>query len=144
MPRCNYWNINGTRNFFVKSKSKPLFVCLSTIDVNKISPAPKFSTFFAHSTTSIPVLTLPPLIKTSQEFPFFQRRSRLLCIDFQLKAPSVIILGSFIAELFTEILSAPTDKNIFISSTLLMPPPTVSDHIHWCSSDHINHCLFFS
>jgi hypothetical protein len=30
------------------------------MEVNKISPAPAFSIFFENSTTSIPVLFLPP------------------------------------------------------------------------------------
>ena len=34
------------------------------------------------------------------------------------------------AELFTDTLSAPTDKKFFISSTPLIPPPTVSGTKH--------------
>ena len=48
--------------------SNPFFVPSLSIEVNKISPAPFVSTCLANSTASIPVLFLPPWVKTSHLF----------------------------------------------------------------------------
>ena len=114
---------------FVSSISYPAFVPSQSMLVRSISPAPSLSASCAHSSASRPVSYLPPCENTFQPL-----LSGLLLASIattihwlpKISAPSDISSGFASAAELTDILSAPSRSIFLMSSTVLIPPPTVN------------------
>src|SRR5690554_1750582 len=110
----------------VSSRSKPSLVPSRSIEVRRISPAPRAAPRFAHSTASSPVGVRPPFTTTSNR-PWLRRASIANTTHWRpnRSAQAAISPGSFTAAVFTDTLSAPARSTAFMSSGLRTPPPTV-------------------
>ena len=112
----------------VSSMSKPSFVPSVSIDVRRISPAPRSVPSLAHSSASRPVGVRPPLTTTSKD-PFGVRRASMARTTHWLpnrSAHSVMRSGRRTAAVLIPTLSAPALRAAFMSSEDRTPPPTVS------------------
>ena len=109
------------------SLAKPFLVPSLFIDVNKISPAPRFSTSLAQSNKLRSVGICPP-IKCTIHSPSIFLASIATVIHWlpNFAAKSLMSCGFFIAEELMETLSAPFLSRISTSSTDEIPPPTVN------------------
>ena len=96
------------------------------MEVSRISPAPRSSALLAHSTASMPVDLVPPWVKTSQWSSTLlpSMATTTHCLP-KLSAHSEMMSGFFTAAELTDTLSAPALRASLMSSTLLIPPPTV-------------------
>src|SRR3954451_14852256 len=112
----------------VRSMSNPLPVPSRSIEVKRISPAPRATTSFAYSTASMPVVLRPPWVKISHLSDATRLASIATTIHWlpNFSAPSLTILRSATAAELIEILSAPASNSWRISSIERTPPPTVS------------------
>ena len=116
----------------VISISYPSLVPSASMQVRTSSPAPSASTFLAHSTHSRPVGIRPPLMWTSQNSEPSSRLirfgSRFTTMHWlpNLSAASRTKSGSFTAAELIETLSQPELISVRISSSVRIPPPTVS------------------
>jgi len=63
-PPLAMTGISSALKIRVKFNSKPFLTPSQSIDVSKISPAPRSCASFAHARASLPVSSLPPFIKT--------------------------------------------------------------------------------
>ena len=100
--------------------------------VSKISPAPNSSTRLAHATASRSVGLRPPCVKTVHP-PSGRRRASMAATmhcEPKRSAPSRTSSGRWMAEVLTLTLSAPARSITFMSSTVRIPPPTVSGMKH--------------
>ena len=118
---------------FKSLQSNPLPWPSSSKLVNKISPAPKLTPFFAHSTASNPVRSLPLLTTTSHSSSFPSRRfasiaNTVHCLP-TTPDNSVKNAGRRTAAVLMETLSAPAFNSFFAASTSRIPPPTVNGKI---------------
>lgn len=111
----------------ISSKSKPDCVPSLSTEVNKISPTPKPSAFLTQSKTLISVFSLPLSTKASQYPPSLLLASIDKTIHWlpKILLASLISSGFLIAAVLIATLSAPFLRAEFISSTDLIPPPTV-------------------
>ena len=111
-----------------RSRSKPDLVPSRSMLVSRISPAPAAAMRCAQPTASIPVPRRPPWVKTSHRPGPTCRASTATTIAWLPKASAAreTNSGSATAALLMLALSAPASSSRRISSTLRMPPPTVS------------------
>ena len=112
---------------FVMGRSKPALVPSASMEVRRISPAPRASPLFTQSSRSRPVGFRPPATTTSQVPSPRLRASTASTTHWEpnRSAASVISSGRATAAELTEILSAPARSSSRKSSRVRMPPPTV-------------------
>ena len=111
----------------VISQSKPARVPSRSIDVSRISPAPHASASRAHSTASRAASEVP--LRTNTAKRSSRRLASIATITAWLpyRLASVVMRpGSFSAAVFRLTLSAPASTAASASSSVRMPPPTVS------------------
>src|SRR5258708_4394002 len=113
----------------VSSQSKPMPVPSRSMEVSRISPAPRSSASRAQASAFLPVGLRPPATKTSAASagPAPRRASMATITACEPKRPAIlpIRLGSATAAELMLILSAPASKTWAASSSVRMPPPTV-------------------
>ena len=105
-----------------------------SIEVRRISPAPRRSPSAAQATASRPVARRPPCEHTSQPEPSSRRLASIASTthcDPKISAQRVISAGSASAEELTDTLSAPWESSSCMSSTERTPPPTVRGMKTW-------------
>jgi len=115
----------------VSSQSKPPRIPSVSIEVSKISPAPRDSASRAQSKTRRPVAFRPPLTKTSASSTPASSTRRASIATITACAPklppiSPINSGRAIADELILTLSAPASNTAAASSALRIPPPTVN------------------
>ena len=116
--------------------SYPARVPSASIELRRISPTPNAQAFSTHANASSPALSRPPCVVTSKPESVRARLAsteRTKTCDPKRSAISAINSGRAIADVLIETLSAPARSKRSTSSTLLMPPPTVSG-IKTCSA----------
>ena len=114
----------------VSGRSKPFLVPSRSIDVSRISPAPRRTTSLAHTTASTPVRVRPPCVKTSKP-DAVSSLLRASIATTQHCAPNSRLIsrinsGRFTAAVLTDTLSAPAINKRRASSTVRIPPPIVN------------------
>ena len=109
------------------SRSKPCLTPSVSMEFTTTSPAPIDTHLLIQLIASMPVSSLPPLANTrnSPSTLFTSQESTTHWSPYSLAA-RVINSGSLIAPELTLTLSAPHLSTLSKSSTVLMPPPTVS------------------
>src|SRR6185369_4808354 len=120
----------------VMTRSNPAFVPSASMLFNTISPAPRDTARFAHSTASRPVSLRPPCEKTphlSGATDFASMETTMHWLP-NFSAPARIRSGFARAEELMLILSAPARSIAYMSSTERRPPPTVSGMKHWSAA----------
>ncbi len=118
---------NSVDNLAKASLAKPSLVPSLSIDVNRISPAPRSSTSLAHSNNLRSVGTLPPTKCTihSPSICLASIATTMHC-EPNLATKSLINCGFLTADEFIDTLSAPFCNRTSTSSTEEIPPPTVN------------------
>ena len=109
------------------SRSKPFFTPSVSMEFTTSSPAPFFTPCSAQSSASMPVFSRPPLANR-QNFPSTRRTSMLSTTHWlpYFWAAAGMMPGLRMAPELTLTLSAPHFSTRSKSSSVLMPPPTVS------------------
>jgi polyphosphate glucokinase len=134
--------VTTARTARISSRSKPAVVPSASIELSRISPAPSSAPRRAHSTASMPVPRRPPCVVTSNplggggpSLPVTRRAStdRTTHWEPNRRAASASSSGRAMAAVFSETLSAPVRSSRSMSSSLRMPPPTVSG-MNTCSA----------
>src|ERR1700731_3181223 len=114
----------------VSSQSKPAPVPSRSMDVSRISPAPRSSASRAHASAFLCVAVRPPETKTSAEagesVPRRASMATITACEPKRPAIAVIMPGSASAAELMLTLSAPASKTLAALSSVRMPPPTVN------------------
>ena len=107
------------------SSANPCPVPSWSIDVSRISPAPRSTASRAHSIKSRPLDRVPPCDRTSHPVAraLASIATMALCDPASL-ATAVISAGSEMAAVFIDTLSAPARSSASASATARTPPPT--------------------
>ena len=123
----------------VMTRSNPAFVPSASIEFNTISPAPSDTARLAHATASSPVGLRAPCENTSHLSGAIFRQSIETTMHWlpNFSAPSRMSSGRASALELMLILSAPARSIVYMSSTDLRPPPTVSGMKHWSAARSI-------
>jgi hypothetical protein len=118
----------------INSRSKPAFVPSASIELSRISPAPRSTARRAQSMASMPVPRRPPWVVTSKPLgvggvPSGTRRAstdRTTHCAPNCRDASASSSGRAMAAVLSDTLSAPARRRAFTSAVDRTPPPTVS------------------
>ena len=126
--------LTAARTRAISSVSKPAVVPSASIELSRISPAPRSVARRAHSTASRPAPWRPPWVVTSKPLgvgglPSLTRRAstdRTTHCEPNWRAASASSSGRATAAVFSPTLSAPARSRASTSAVDRTPPPTVS------------------